>query len=469
MAIPWTDNPGGFFKRLGVLGGYLSEARTHQNATLATRLTSLVNQLTINSTGAGITSEPDLADDLPRSFDTGKSGAGSNLSDLKRLAEEIVTRMVYRDNPQRSRTTLKVALEEAIRQMGVATTVRVSACTVSASAGSINTVASTAPNGVVVLSVKRGDGRQQDNLFAEVGRLVCTGDGYAGTATAAAEPFTFEGDEAQTSPLHWEWPLGSGANASMSAADAAQDVASGNLLFNSDWETWASGAPSYWTVTDAQTQLTQETTTFFDGANAIKLAGHATGTPQLTQVFNDSTNGTSTVLKPEVPYACNLWIRTDLVPAAGVLTVDLIDGSNVVINDQQAVANSFTKTLSTLTVNTWTAVNGVFRLPRVLPSTIKIRVRLSTAMSAGSNLYLDRCGMATMTRLYAGGPYMAIFSGNVPFVTGDWFAITMANDRAGASNLNTWQTLFDRLFDMRALDLLLPTSGTTLINDSLIA
>jgi len=66
--------------------------------------------------------------------------------------------------------------------------------------------------------------------------------------------------------------------------------------------------------------------------------------------------------------------------------------------------------------------------------------------------------------LYAGGPFVGIFSGATPAVNDDAWTLTVTNDRAGQ-----FQEWYERAFDMRNKGFLLPTSGVTLIPDSLIS
>ena len=64
---------------------------------------------------------------------------------------------------------------------------------------------------------------------------------------------------------------------------------------------------------------------------------------------------------------------------------------------------------------------------------------------------------------------MAVFSGNVNFIENDGWDMTTTNDFGGSSNLATFQWLFDRLFNMRSLGLLLPsTASSPTVADSLI-
>lgn len=170
-------------------------------------------------------------------------------------------------------------------------------------------------------------------------------------------------------------------------------------------------------------------------------------------------------------YAFNIWAATDSAPAAGVLTIDLVDGiGGSVIADQASVNNAFTIDCTALTT-TWTAKSGVFRTPRVLPAVVYLRIRISTAISNTSSVFLDEATLVEMTRLYPGGPSAALFSGRVDLGTGsgqvqpDRYEIAVTNDRAGA-----FQEWFERNFAMAQKGLILPsnTGGTETLADSLI-
>lgn len=177
-------------------------------------------------------------------------------------------------------------------------------------------------------------------------------------------------------------------------------------------------------------------------------------------------------LDPLKQYAFNNWMKADVVPAAGVITVDLVDGvGGSVIADQAGTNNSFTVTCSGLSTS-HAARNGVFRTPKVLPPIVHLRIRITTAVSSGTSIFLDHASLAEMLELYPGGPSVAIFSGSTSFtqgggqVLGDSFTLTVTNDRAGE-----FQEWFDRNFDMRTKGLLLPsvTDASETQADSLIA
>lgn len=177
-------------------------------------------------------------------------------------------------------------------------------------------------------------------------------------------------------------------------------------------------------------------------------------------------------LEPLTQYAVNLWAMADVVPAAGGITVDLVDGiGGSVIADAQSTNNSFTISCPGLSTS-FAARNGIFRTPRVLPAAAMLRIRITTAISAGTSVFVDHIAMRPMQQIYAGGPSLAIFSGKTDIaagavgVSGDTFTLTVTNDRAGK-----FQEWFDRNFDLRTKGILLPSdsSGSETINDSLIS
>lgn len=177
-------------------------------------------------------------------------------------------------------------------------------------------------------------------------------------------------------------------------------------------------------------------------------------------------------LQPETSYAVNLWAICDSVPAAGVFTVDLVDGiGGTVIQDSEGTNNSATFNAADVSDSAWkdlkTLVGSTvaFRTPLVVPPVVYLRVRISTAVSATSSIYVDDVAMVRMVELYAGGPLVAAFDGSTAFVKGDKWTIATTNDGAGL--LQRW---FERNFNMGSLGMLLPSDsgGTETIPDSVV-
>ena len=125
----------------------------------------------------------------------------------------------------------------------------------------------------------------------------------------------------------------------------------------------------------------------------------------------------------------------DTFPAAGVVTIDLIDGiGGSVIADGQGTNNSFTvnpQSGGDLTEGAWVNVNGFFRMPAAIPSLVYLRIRQSTAISSGTSLFLDDAAFRQATELYAGGPLVACFDGKTAFSIADKWTVTAGNGREG--------------------------------------
>lgn len=169
-------------------------------------------------------------------------------------------------------------------------------------------------------------------------------------------------------------------------------------------------------------------------------------------------------LQPLTQYAFAGRFKVSAVPGAGVLTIDLYDGS-AVINDYLGVANSFTISAPGLTTS-HQSKTGVFRTPKAVPPVVYFRYRISTAVSNTVSVYADHFALVEMTELYPGGPFASIFSGATDWAKGDYYTLACTNDLGGK-----FQTHFERFFDMSAKGLLLPsdTGGTQTVSDALVA
>ena len=173
-------------------------------------------------------------------------------------------------------------------------------------------------------------------------------------------------------------------------------------------------------------------------------------------------------LTPLSQYAVNIYARRDgTAPAAGVLTIDLADVNGTVINDENGAANSFTINLTTLTTS-YASYTGVFRTPVILPSDQYIRLHLTTALTDGRNVYFDKMAMDQMSRTYRSGPHIAAFAGSNPFANDDYATVVLTNSRGSGGTLNTFQTVFARLFPREAYgnELQMPSSANPTISDS---
>lgn len=210
---------------------------------------------------------------------------------------------------------------------------------------------------------------------------------------------------------------------------------------------------------------------------------HATTTAGTSQVLAGGaawyfvSNGTELTtlqqqvqLQPSTVYAVSLWACCDVVPGAGVLTVDLVDGvGGTVLTDGKGVSNSLTISATGLTTG-WKHLKDLqasecaFRTPAVLPTVVYFRVRISTAVTSTRKVFLDSVALSPMTELYSGGPLVAVMTGGTNFAAGDTWSVATTNDRAGL--VREW---CERNFSLTTLGLALPTSASPTIPDSVVS
>lgn len=392
--------------------------------------------------------------------------AGSYMPTFATLAQNKMLKLVSDDN-QPQANTLPLAVAEFIRQMAAAgETVKRSTCGTTPTA-----ISGMQGNGSIVLTTVRGDGVGQELCVPETARVVCATDSYTGTATAGSEAFTFYGQIANAGgTFAYDWPGGSAAVFTFSAVDAnTGPSATGNLLSNSDFETFTTAnVPDGWVIAvgTAGTNVLQDSATVYANTSSLKFVGDGSTQISVTQTFATAGGVAPTSL---TAYAVNLWVRVHTVPAAGVLTIDLYDtAAGAVVADAAGTNNTKTVSVPGLTNDTWTNVSAVFRLPKTVPAGLQIRLRMSTALSSGSSLYLDHLAFAPVTVPYPGGPGVAVFGGSTAFAATDAWSVAVANDRGGASDNATFQALFDRLYDMRGLGLQLPSASSPTQADTLI-
>jgi hypothetical protein len=390
---------------------------------------------------------------------------GSNLSSIQTQATSELIAIVNLDTPQPN-NLLYNAMAELIVQM-VANSQTVQANTVSAT---VAAVAGNVTTDVIVASLLDGNGATLEYCYAETMLATVTNDSITG-AQAGSEPIQVQGAQNQASGfLAQNWPSGSASTSQLTVTDP--NISNGNnLLNNSNFTAYTSNLPNQWNILvgTAGTTIFANTSTTYGpaptgGASAsLQITGTAGAElTSIAQTFN-STGGTTTVLQPQTVYAVNWWISVSATPAAGVLQIDLVNGSNTIITDNSGNNNSITKSLTAVT-STWIPINGMFRLPTNVPSTVKIRIHMTTAIDNGKSVYIDFGAMAQAVQAYTGGPFLAAFRGGVDPITGDAFTISITNNLGGR-----FQTGFWRFFNMPALGLKLPSSNSPTISDTLVS
>jgi hypothetical protein len=464
MTIPLLGT-GGLFTREGKNGAVLNSVNSFRGTANLSAANIVSIGTGVDNLSAQYLSPPDqfLIDRLYSSRDAYRGVHKALLSYLQTLFQNTIVTMTNDDVPLPTQS-LSTALPVLISQM------KTSSDSVSRPTVSVTVTAggSNVGDGVCVATVTDDDGGTLDYLFNENVPAVVSNDSFSGTAVSGRENFSLVGPAAQADVLDWSWPLGSGTSLVDTAIDGTvNNSPTNNRLFNSGFDTFVTtpNVPDRWTLVTgvAGTDLVQGTGgNVYDGAASVGFVGGATNTA-LDQQFN-SVGGTHAKLMPLTTYICNFWLKMVTIPAAGVLRVALVNESGgAVINDAAGNPNSFTITLSG-TTGSFVSHHGVFRTPAVLPATYGVRFTLTTALSSGSTMYLDRFGFAQATNLYAGGPKFRLFSGTTPFALGDRFTLGVANNYS-----SKWALLLERMLGLRSRGLKIPSAGSPTISDSLVA
>jgi hypothetical protein len=481
-----------------------------------------------------------------------QGGGSTGLGNLVQTpVEELILLTVSDDQPIAS--TLDLAVAELIKQMED-NSQSLDASTVSAS---VAYDGGNVGNGVVVSSVKRGDGKFCLFAFAEdldiavnsiangdvtftitgeplIDSLAPTWPGGSGasetttgkTASSSDNKVTngtFEDndDNSVNLPLGWLAPVATlGTTLKMGSVEVQTITITGTPTSGFYVLNWSNGAGQSQTTaplafnageSDVQSALQAlaglsavtvstsgtspnyvHTVTFTGVTNPAQLTStsslaggspsiaHATTTAASANVFRGSravefaSNGSqlTTIMVPVslaalTQYAACVWVKaSSAAPAAGVLTVDLVDGvGGTVINDAAGTDNSYTIGHASLT-SSFQAFTGVFRMPAAPPAQAYLRIRISTAVTNTVSVYLDEVYLGEMTEAYVDGPSVIVFNGGTDWLAGDLATVTVTNDRAGL--IHEW---LNRLLGLRGERLLFPTVTDTSETqaDSLVA
>lgn len=423
--------------------------------------------------------DQNLIDTLYSSRDSARSGLDGWKSDLVTIAENTVVDMVNDDNPLVEKA-IEPALIELIAQMTSASaSVDASATSASVAYGKADGTSNTGDDHLVC-SVYRTDGKLNELVLAEDIIVDCTTDAQVDQgATEGQEEWTFQGELTDTDDLAFDWPTGSSATGTLTAVASSAAVATDTpaendqMLHNADIADFTSNIPDGWNVLvgTAGTTILKNVSTVYDSdvGAVLEFVGDGSSTlSSVAQTFSQSSTSTGSTadVLPSTVYHVSARMRKSASLAAGAISVSLIDGSNTQITDDEGNNVIITLAHGSIASNTWTKFGGQLVTPTNLPSTVKFRVAVSTALTNTESVYIGHISMTPATQAYDGGPYLSIHSGATASRRKDRATATIANDRAGA-----FQEAFDRMFDMKSLGLQLPSDsgGSETINDNLIA
>ena len=147
------------------------------------------------------------------------------------------------------------------------------------------------------------------------------------------------------------------------------------------------------------------------------------------------------------------------------LRVEIVDGiDGTVTLDKAGNQNVLRVNVGSLSTSTHESFWFSFRLARSYTQPVYLRVRVVAPWPAGDSVYLDEMAVALGNELYPGGPFVQAFSGRTPAVNGDKWDLTASNTRAGT--VHEWS---GRVFQLASKRLLLPSTGTTQIPNSVVS
>lgn len=466
MAVAYST----LFARLGKLFGMAEDIRTHQ-AALRTQYASIIGQYT--------SADSYMVGDLTGQLESRIADSQRLLMLIQKELNRTLIDMVDDDLVTTnggglvSKTT-KEALRELIRQMDVASSsVDGSAVTIASPTAASGNVG----NGTIVLSAiaeveNAPDVVDYPSVLTELIRARCVADEYSNTADAGSETFYIAGQRSEAR-LHDEWPKGSGITVYVNCV--SPDFSGGkkaglNVLRNSNWESFTSNAPDFWTIdTGSAGSTVDDVATAFTGSTALKFTGDGSTACKISQSLNN-IGGTLGSIKADTPYTISFAVRTNGGSlTAGNLRVSLQDGSGNIMNASDANR----KCEISIAYNTVGALTATYQLktvacmtPKHLPKGAKFVVETNTAFNSGVELYIDDVILAEMHRPIPGGLAMQIIPGSTAFAHDDEFTVQVTNDYAGKM-----ATEFDRFFNLARLGYALPSnySNGESISDSLIS
>jgi NAD(P)H-hydrate repair Nnr-like enzyme with NAD(P)H-hydrate epimerase domain len=432
------DGTGGILTRIGALYRWVEQIRLTAGGTgTAGRWPYELNDVFVKYEDAPNVIQA-ATDGLQQALLTTRSSVEQLNATLAQSAITTLIEMVDADDPLPSRT-VEEALRRLIAQMqGATEDVAANTVSVTATAGGSNV-----GDGFMVADDLDEYGRQLENALAE--DIVFNRNG-------SLQQFTGRGEVAASSRLAADWPLGSGCDQSVSAVNANAD---GGHVVNGSFEAFTANVPTGWDLITgtAGTHIKEEASTVFAGTKALEYDGDASN---LTQIRQDI----AAFVTARTPFYVGLFVKVDVTPAAGVLTIDLYDGTAVIQNDA-GTNQSFTVDLTALTT-AWEGVGAMFRIADPKPTNVWLRVRLTTALSNGTSLFMDNLTADDADRLYDGGPFVGLVAGATEFAADDTFVMQVTNNRS-----SVYQEAFDVFFDMAGKGLILPTDGSPSITNSL--
>jgi|TARA_R110000824_G_scaffold41446_4_gene123303 hypothetical protein len=169
-------------------------------------------------------------------------------------------------------------------------------------------------------------------------------------------------------------------------------------------------------------------------------------------------------LAADTCYFLSFRVRRTGAASGGAIKVDLVDGvGGSVLTDTAGTSLTKTVTASGISTGSWDFEFMRFSTKTTEIGAVYVKLYVSSAITSTASIFIDQLSIISGRQLYVGGPYVAVMQGKTNPAEDDNWTLTTTNNRAGEL-----QTYFDRMFDMAGMNKYLPTTGTTLIPDSVI-
>lgn len=472
----------GIFDRCGGVWGGLADLIAVRGGTATARALSgsswTARFATLDANYTSSTGAPSLGttfDGFNQAITSWQSTLAGFFAQGQTLVANTIINQMNADTPLASKD-INTALVVLIQQM-VNNTETINLPTVSI--GAAASLGSPNGNPTIVGSVLNRFGASS-LAFAETVTLTCTRDSQTGGASVGQETLQAVGQAAVSDITSYLWPAGSGSSLSFNCIDPSQSNQNNNLTYNGTFNTFTNtNYPDNWVylVGVATTNFAKVTSPIFGTTtNSLEMIGDGATLNSVCQPFNTAAStgagagGSPAVLKPSTVYQGNLMFQLSAgSPAAGVLEVSLIDGSNAIINDGAGTQNKVTQALTAIADTNWHALSFTFRTPAVMPSGYKLRVRFSTALSNGTNCFISSVGLTAPNAMYVFGPYLSAFMGSTKLILGDQFTAAVSNNWTTGSVSQWLMRMFGNNL-RNTLGLQLPmTASSPTVPDSVVA
>lgn len=297
------------------------------------------------------------------------------------------------------------------------------------------------------------------NVYGQIITAKCIQDSLTGTQEGM-EVFQVSTPQAVRQSFSTIWGTGTGISIRATPLYYLGGPAQGpnqTLLANGSFDSFTVNAPDSWTIVTGAATISSQAVAV-QGTNSMIWTGDGATFQDLRQNLN-GTVGAS--LLPSTSYIGGIWLRRGAVaPTGGVTKFQVIGSSGTLLSIDVPDASL---------TDEWQLFSDSFTTTQVLPTGVYCKVVHDTGAIQSTRTIQLSCGFVAEPISFGVGRAKAtlaqflLYSGPEPFRNDDTILGTISNNRGG--EVQTW---FDRNFGTAALGIVLPSSGSPTIPDSVI-